>query len=62
LAQNDGDMELSIDPEDPMITIKQISGNTIVAYNDLNYVSHEITIASDETLTFNYGNRRAVLK
>lgn len=62
LAENNGDMVIFMDPEDPIITVKQKSGNTIIAYNDLNFLSHEITIESGETLTFNYGNRRAVLR
>ena len=62
LAENDGDMIVSVDPENPLIILTQKSGQTIVAYNDLNYVSHETTIASGRTLTFNYGKRRAVLK
>jgi hypothetical protein len=62
LANVDGDTVISINQLKPIITLTVKSGTATVAYNDLNYVSHEVTVPKGKTLTFNSGTRRVGLK
>jgi hypothetical protein len=62
LANVDGDTVISINQLKPIITLTVKSSTATVAYNDLKYVSHEITISAGHTYTFNSGTRRGVLK
>lgn len=62
LVESDGDMTVSIDPEKPIITLDLKSGKATAAYNDLKYVSHEVTLIAGQTFTFNDGTRKGVLR
>jgi hypothetical protein len=62
LVQIDGDLMVTFDPDMSIIKLSLKSGNAIVAYNDLYYVSHELNIKSGQTLSFNYDTRQAALK
>jgi len=62
LVESDGEAIISIDPEDFLITLDLKSGSAIAAYNDLDYLSHEIIVEAGETLSFNDDTRKAVLK
>jgi len=57
-----GDTIISINPNKPIITLIVKSGDITVAYNDLKYLSHEVTISAGHTYTFNSGTRKAALK
>lgn len=57
-----GDTIISINPDKPIITLTVKSGDVTVAYNDLKYLSHEVTITAGHTYTFNSGTRKAALK
>ena len=62
IASMEGELAISIDEERPWVTLTQKSGSTMVAFNDLKYVSHEIKMVAGQTYTFNYGMRKGVLK
>ncbi|MCX6816844.1 MAG: hypothetical protein NTZ93_03195 [Candidatus Beckwithbacteria bacterium] len=62
LAEEDGDMIVSIDPKKPIISLTLRSGKATAAFNDLNYVSHEMTVVAGQTFIFNYDTRKGVLK
>jgi len=62
LVQGDGNIVISINPEDLLITLDLKSGTAIAAYNDLDYLSHEVMFQAGEILVFNDGTRKAVLK
>jgi len=57
-----GDATISRNPLKPIVTVFVKSGSAIVAYNDLKYISHEVTINAGQTYTFNYGTRRGVAR
>ena len=57
-----GDTIVSINSDKPIITLIVKSGDVTVAYNDLKYLSHEVTITAGHTYTFNSGTRKAALK
>jgi hypothetical protein len=62
LTNVEGDTVISINQLKPIITLTVKSGTATVAYNDLKYLSHEVTISAGHTYTFNSGTRRGVLK
>jgi hypothetical protein len=62
LANIDGDAVITINQLKPVVTLTVKSGTATVAYNDLKYVSHEVTISAGHTYTFNSGTRRGVVK
>jgi len=62
LVEINGNISISIDPQKPIITLTIKSGNALVAYNDLKYVSHEVMVKNNQTFTFNYDKRKGVLK
>lgn len=56
------DSIITINPKKPIISLSVKSGSATVAYNDLKYNSHEVTIIAGHTYTFNSGTRRGVAK
>lgn len=62
LAENNGNITVSIDPEKPIIKLKLTSGQAALAYNDLDYLSHKQTIKANQTFTFNDDTRTGVVK
>jgi hypothetical protein len=62
LVEIDGEILISIDSEDPIITLEVNSGSAIAAYNDLEYLSHEVSVYNGKTFTFNYDKRKGVLE
>ena len=62
IASIEGELAVSIDEERPWVTLSQKSGSSVVAFNDLKYVSHLLKISEGQTYTFNYGTRKGVLK
>ena len=62
IVEIDGEVLISIDLEDPIITLEVRSGNAIAAYNDLEYLSHEVSVYNGKTFTFNYDKRKGVLE
>jgi len=62
LTELNGDATISRNPQKPVVTVFVKSGSAVVAYNDLKYISHEVTINAGKTFTFNYGTRKGVVK
>lgn len=62
LVQNGGDINVSIDPQSPIVTLVVKSGTATVAYNSLGFVSHEFTLSAGRTYTFNDRTRIGVLR
>jgi len=62
LTQLNGEAVISRNPDKPIVTVNMKSGNAVLAYNDLKFVSHEVMILGGHNFTFNYGTRRGVLK
>jgi len=62
LIEANGDFSVSINPNWPVVYVTMKSGSATAAYNDLNFLSHEIKILKGKTYTFNYDTRRGVLR
>ena len=62
LVENDGQMTVSIDSEESIITLNLKTGKAIVAFNDIDYQSHEVLITAGETFEFNDDTRIGVLE
>lgn len=62
LAEVDGIISISIDSEKPIITLTVKSGNALIAYNDSKYISHEVSVGSNQSFSFNYDTKKGVLK
>jgi hypothetical protein len=62
LTELTGEATISRNPQKPVVTVFVKSGSAVVAYNDLKYISHEVTINAGQTYTFNYGTRKGVAK
>jgi hypothetical protein len=62
LTELSGDATISRNPQKPVVTVFVKSGSAVAAYNDLKYISHEVTINAGQTYTFNYGTRKGVAK
>lgn len=62
LVNIDGDILISFNTKGPIVTLSVKSGTALAAFNDLKYISHEVTISKGRTFTFNYGTRRGALK
>lgn len=53
-----GEIKLAIDEEEPTITINVNEGKATIAYNDLQNISHVLTIDQGESFVFDDQNRR----
>ncbi|PIS16081.1 hypothetical protein COT62_00255 [Candidatus Roizmanbacteria bacterium CG09_land_8_20_14_0_10_41_9] len=62
LVEEDGDMVVFIDPEEPIVTLTIKSGKAIVAYNDSDFISREVALVDGQTFIFNYDTRIGDLK
>ena len=62
LIENGGDITVTLDEVEPIITISVNSGNATFAYNNLDNVSQLLTVDGGKTLTFNESTRRAVVE
>lgn len=62
LVEEDGGIVVSLDPEEPIITLTLKSGQATAAFNDSEYVSHEVMFVAGQTFTFNYDTRKGVLE
>lgn len=62
LANINGDTVIAINQLKPVVTLTVKSGTVTAAYNDLKYISHEVTVSAGHTYTFNSGTRRGALK
>lgn len=62
LLENDGDIQVTLDPKKPLVTVKVVNGSITVAYNNISNVSKVLTIQKSKSLTFNDQNRRVVVK
>jgi len=62
LVEIDGDLIVSFDPKRPVVILTLKSGKAVVAYNDLRFVSHEVTLVPGKIYTFNEDTRKGVLK
>jgi hypothetical protein len=62
LTEVGGNTDISMGTARPTITLTVKSGSATVAYDDLKYISHEITIPAGHIYTFNSGTRRGVVK
>lgn len=64
LIKNDGDITVSVDTDfpKPIITVIVNSGSVTVAYNDKENISQVLTVDEGQTLSFNDGTRKVVVK
>jgi hypothetical protein len=62
LTELRGEANISRDSDKQIVIVTIKSGSAIMAYNDKNYVSHEVTINEGQTYTFNYGTRKGALE
>lgn len=62
LSDIGGKTEISTNDNTNTVSVNVISGSTIIAYNDLDYVSHQLQISEGYTYTFNHDTRKGVLK
>lgn len=62
LVEEDGDIVVSIDQEEPTVTLTLKSGKATAAFNNSEYISHEVMLVSGQIFTFNYDTRKGVLK
>ncbi len=62
LIENGGEIKVSINDKRPIITVVAINGAAQIAYNNLNNDTRLIGLNEGQTLTFNDGTRRAVIK
>ena len=62
ITENSGDITVLYSETKPTVTFTQTSGKSIIAYNDAQFLSHEVTIKSGQTFVFNYDTRKGVLK
>jgi len=62
LIEANGDFSVSVNPDWPIVYVTMKSGSAVAAYNDLNFLSHEINITKGKTFTFNYDTRRGALR
>jgi hypothetical protein len=62
IVENMGDVKISFTADSPITTVVMISGSGTVAYNNLNNVSRVVNVSTGQTLKFNEGTRRVVLR
>ncbi len=62
LADIDGTTEISVDMDKSVVIITALSGSAIIAYNDLGYVSHQISVETGQKYIFNHATRKGALK
>jgi len=60
LTELKGNVLITRDSEDSLVTIEVKSGQAKLAYNDLDYSSHTLSLASGESFIFNYDTRQEV--
>lgn len=62
IVEDAGDIKISFTKDSPVTTLIVVNGNATVAYNNINDVSRVVNVKTGQTLKFNEGNRRVVLK
>lgn len=62
LIENYGDITITMDKIEPVITITVNSGSATFAYNNLDNISQVLTVNEQKTLTFNEGMRKVVVE
>ena len=62
LSDINGKAKITIDKDKNTIYLEVISGSTTVAYNDLEFISRQMTIEENQTYTFNQDTRKGVLR
>lgn len=62
LTETNGEVIITIDQEEPIITVVSKKGTVTAAFNDADFVSQKIFISGGETLVFNDDKRTGVLE
>jgi hypothetical protein len=62
LIENGGEIKVSIDSEEPVITVVAVTGEVKIAFNNLNLDSQVITLEEGKTMVFNDTARRPLIE